>query len=243
MKLDIKNLTKIYSGQSVLDKINLKLRGVSSLVVIGPSGGGKSTLLRLLAGLELPNSGEISVNDESLSFEEKKLEAYRKTVGVVFQAYNLFPHLSALENITLPLVKVHKLSQEDADARAIELFRRFQLSEHIHKKPHQLSGGQQQRVAIARAIAIEPKVLLLDEPTSALDPALTSEVLDAILELKKENMNLILVTHEMGFARHVADYVLFVADGKILEQGTGIEVFESPQTDELKEFLGKTLKY
>ncbi len=243
MKLDVKDLTKIYSGQAVLKSLNIKLRDVSSLVVIGPSGGGKSTLLRIIAGLELPDCGEIFVNGEYLSFEEKKLENYRKTVGVVFQAYNLFPHLSAMENITLPLTKVHKLSKNEAQSKAVSLFQRFQLAEHMHKKPHQLSGGQQQRVAIVRAIAIEPKVMLFDEPTSALDPALTSEVLDAILELKREKRNLILVTHEMGFAKHVADYVIFIADGRVVEQGDSVQIFENPQTEELKEFLGKTLKY
>ena len=140
-------------------------------------------------------------------------------------------------------VITHKFSKKEARSKAISLFQRFQLSEHMHKKPHQLSGGQQQRVAIVRAIAIEPKVMLFDEPTSALDPALTSEVLDAILELKRENRNLILVTHEMGFAKHVADYVLFIAGGRIVEQGDSVQIFENPQTEELKEFLGKTLKY
>lgn len=243
MNLNITNLTKIYGEQTVLDKLCLKLKDVHSLVIIGPSGGGKSTLLRILAGLEPPEDGIITINNESVPSDEKELRDYRKGVGVVFQAFNLFPHLSAIENITLPLIKVHKLSEKDAKSRAISLFERFQLEEHIHKKPSQLSGGQQQRVAIIRAMALDAKFLLLDEPTSALDPALTSEVLDTILTLRREQKDLILITHEMGFAKNVADHIIFVDQGKVLEQGLPEEILKTPKTDELKAFLGKTLKY
>jgi polar amino acid transport system ATP-binding protein len=243
MKLNIKNLTKIYEEQVVLDNLCLNLKDIRSLVIIGPSGGGKSTLLRILAGLEPPESGNIKINNEDLPFEEKNLRDYRKGVGVVFQAFNLFPHLSAIENITLPLIKVHKLSEKEAKARAISLFEKFQLKEHMNKKPSQLSGGQQQRVAIIRAMALDAKLLLLDEPTSALDPALTSEVLDTIITLRQEKKDMVLITHEMGFAKNVADHIIFVDQGKVLEQGHPDDILVNPKTNELKIFLGKTLKY
>lgn len=243
MNLNITNLTKIYGEQTVLDNLCLNLKDVHSLVIIGPSGGGKSTLLRILAGLEPPENGVIKIDNEAISFEEKDLRDYRKGVGVVFQAFNLFPHISALKNITLPLVKVHKLSEKDAEDRAVALFEKFQLEEHLHKNPSQLSGGQQQRVAIIRAMALDAKFLLLDEPTSALDPALTSEVLDTILTLREEKKDLVLITHEMGFAKNVADHIIFVDQGKVLEQGLPGDILVNPKTDELKAFLGKTLKY
>lgn len=243
MEINISNLKKIYGNQVVLNNLNLDIEGVHSLVIIGPSGGGKSTLLRILAGLETPETGNIIINKKALSFKESNLHNYRKTIGVVFQAFNLFPHLSAMNNITLPLEKVHKINKKEANLRAKTLLDRFQLGEHTHKYPSQLSGGQQQRVAIARAVALNSQFLLLDEPTSALDPALTSEVLDSILELKKEKKDLILVTHEMGFAKNVADYILFIDKGKVLESGEASLLFNNPKTPELKEFLGKTLKY
>ncbi|WP_319371486.1 amino acid ABC transporter ATP-binding protein [uncultured Ilyobacter sp.] len=243
MNLNIKNLTKVYGEQTVLDNLCLNLKDVHSLVIIGPSGGGKSTLLRILAGLEPPENGSININSETVPSEEKELRDYRKGVGVVFQAFNLFPHLSAIENITLPLVKVHKLSEKEAKNRAVALFEKFQLEEHLEKKPSQLSGGQQQRVAIIRAMALDAKFLLLDEPTSALDPALTSEVLDTILTLRREKKDLVLITHEMGFAKNVADHIIFVDQGKVLEQGLPEDILVNPKTDELKAFLGKTLKY
>jgi len=243
MEINISNLKKIYGDQVVINNLELNIKDIHSLVIIGPSGGGKSTLLRILAGLEIPEEGIITINNKTLSFKEIDLHNYRKTIGVVFQAFNLFPHLSAIKNITLPLEKVHKINKNKATLRAKILLDRFQLGEHSHKYPSQLSGGQQQRVAIARAVALESQFLLLDEPTSALDPALTSEVLDSILELKKEKKDLILVTHEMGFAKNVADYVLFIDKGKVLEAGKADSLFSNPQTSELKKFLGKTLKY
>ncbi|GLI57427.1 amino acid ABC transporter ATP-binding protein [Propionigenium maris DSM 9537] len=243
MEISIQNLTKSFGEQVVLNNLNLELADIHSLAIIGPSGGGKSTLLRILAGLEIPQEGKITINSEPLNFDYKSLQSYRKGIGVVFQAFNLFPHLTALQNITLPLEKVHGLSLKEAGARASELLDRFQLGEHMHKRPHQLSGGQQQRVAIVRAIALQAKFMLLDEPTSALDPILTSEVLDSIKELKEEKKDLILVTHEMGFARNVADHLIFVDKGTIIEQGHPKELFENPQSEELKSFLGKTLKY
>jgi len=243
MEIKISNLKKIYNNQIVLNNLELNIKDVHSLVIIGPSGGGKSTLLRILAGLEKPEDGMITINNKVLPSKETELIEYRKTIGVVFQAFNLFPHLSALTNITLPLEKVHKIDKVEANLRATTLLNKFQLEDHAHKYPSQLSGGQQQRVAIARAVALESQFLLLDEPTSALDPALTSEVLDSILELKKEKKDLVLVTHEMGFAKNVADYILFIDKGRVLESGNASSIFSNPKTPELKEFLSKTLKY
>ncbi|MFA9398253.1 MAG: amino acid ABC transporter ATP-binding protein [Clostridiaceae bacterium] len=243
MKLKIKNLTKSFGDNVILDNVNLELNNVHSLVIIGPSGGGKSTLLRIIAGLEKPDSGEIWVNEKKLNFDEEYLINYRKNVGMVFQSYNLFPHLTAIKNITLPLEKVHKLSEEEAIKRAKFYLEKFQLNEHMDKKPIQLSGGQQQRVAIARALSINPDFLLLDEPTSALDPDLTKEVLDTILELKEEKRDMMLVTHEMGFAKQASDYIIFVANGGILEEGHSTQVFSNPKTDELNKFLERILEW
>jgi polar amino acid transport system ATP-binding protein len=243
MNLDINSITKTYDEQVVLDSISLHLEDIHSFVIIGPSGGGKTTLLRILAGLEFPDAGHVTIDEDPIVFEENWLREYRKSIGMVFQAYNLFPHLTALRNITLPLEQVHGFTPGAAESRAMELLSRFQLKEHALKKPAQLSGGQNQRVAIARAIAIKPRFLLLDEPTSALDPEFTSEVLDMIEELREEQKDLILVTHEMGFARKVADHVLFISTGKVLEAGTTKDIFENPKHPELKQFLEKVLKY
>nr|WP_307776054.1 amino acid ABC transporter ATP-binding protein [uncultured Cetobacterium sp.] len=237
MEINIKDLKKSFGQQVVLNGVELDLKNIHCLVIVGPSGGGKSTLLRILAGLEIPNSGDIFVNGEKLPNTEDELHEYRKNIGVVFQAYNLFPHMSALKNITLPLIKVHKVDEDIAIQRAVDLLRRFGLLEHKDKYPHQLSGGQQQRVAIVRALALEPKFLLLDEPTSALDPALTREILDAIVELRKERKDMVLVTHEMKFAQGVADYVIYVDKGKILDQGKPEKFFKTPESEELRDFL------
>lgn len=238
MEIKIENLCKSFGEQVVLNGLNLDVKNIHSIVIIGPSGGGKSTLLRILAGLEVSDSGEIEVNGERIPKEEEELHEYRKSIGVVFQAFNLFPHLTALENITLPLEKVHKIPAKDAKERAETLLKRFGLYEHKSKYPHQLSGGQQQRVAIVRAMALKPKVLLLDEPTSALDPALTKEILEAIKELRKDKKDMVLVTHEMEFAKGVADCVIFVSGGKIVEMGPPGIIFENPKTIELCKFLG-----
>ncbi|MEG0068636.1 amino acid ABC transporter ATP-binding protein [Cetobacterium sp.] len=238
MEIKIKNLCKRFGEQVVLNSLDLELEKIHSLVIIGPSGGGKSTLLRILAGLEIPESGSIIINGERIPEVEEELHEYRKGVGIVFQAFNLFPHLTALKNIMLPLEKVQKVEHRIAKERAIGLLKRFDLYEHKDKYPHQLSGGQQQRVAIVRALALEPKFLLLDEPTSALDPALTKEILEAILELRKDKKDMVLVTHEMSFARDVADCVIFVSGGKIVEMGPPGVIFDKPKTFELCEFLG-----
>ncbi|MGL4970398.1 MAG: amino acid ABC transporter ATP-binding protein [Cetobacterium sp.] len=237
MEVKIEKLCKAFGEQVVLDEIYLELNKIHSLVIIGPSGGGKSTLLRILAGLEPLDSGKITLNGEIIPEKEENLHEYRKGIGVVFQAFNLFPHLTALKNILLPLEKVHKIGSKESEERAVQLLKRFQLFEHKDKYPHQLSGGQQQRVAIVRAMALEPKVLLLDEPTSALGPALTKEILEAIKELRKDKKDMILVTHEMEFAKGVADYVIFVSKGKIIEAGPPSIIFINPKTNELKDFL------
>jgi polar amino acid transport system ATP-binding protein len=244
MKLELSNLSKHYGSLKVLDRVSLALDDVHSLVLIGPSGGGKTTLLRLLAGLETPDGGEIIINDQMVKYDsEEHLREYRKRIGMVFQAYNLFPHLTALNNITLPLVQVHKYSEDKARQEALVLLERFQLADQAHKKPSQLSGGQKQRIAICRAVAIKPEFLLLDEPTSALDPEYTSEVLDLIGELRHEGMRLILVTHEMGFARQAADYLLFVGDGGLIAQGTPNDLFDQNKDERVSRFFNKVLKY
>jgi len=243
MRLILDGVTKSFGEHRVLDGVSADFGELRSLVFIGPSGGGKSTLLRVLAGLEIPDSGEVTLDGRRVDFDNEALLRHRKGLGVVFQAYNLFPHLSALENITLPLVKVHGKSPEEARDIAMETLRRFQLAEHAHKKPAELSGGQQQRTAIARAIAVKPRVLLFDEPTSALDPEMTSEVLAVIEELKEEGRDFVLVTHEMGFARHVADRIAFLSQGRIAEQGPADALFSSPQTPECRDFLARILRY
>jgi polar amino acid transport system ATP-binding protein len=245
MHLTLAHITKTFGAHRVLDDVSLSFENAHSVVFIGPSGGGKSTLLRIIAGLETPDAGTLSVNGEPVHFEnERALREHRRRIGVVFQAFNLFPHLSALENITLPLEKVHGLAPDAARDTALESLRRFRLETHAHKKPAELSGGQKQRVAIARAVAIKPRLLLFDEPTSALDPEMTAEVLDVIEELKEEGRDLILVTHEMGFARIAANQVVFLADGKIVETGAPAQLFEqTPRAESCRRFLAKVLKY
>ena len=243
MKVELRNVTKAFGTNRVLDDVSFEAEFAHVLALIGPSGGGKSTLLRLLAGLDRPDSGTILVDGTALERSEAALRLYRRTIGTVFQAYNLFPHLSARDNVVLPLVQVHGLSKAAAIARADDVLRRFQLIAHADKQPGLLSGGQRQRVAIARALAIEPKFLLLDEPTSALDPEMTAEVLDVIAELRTLGQPIILVTHEMGFARQSADLVAFVADGGIQECAPAGTFFSNPATPETRKFLEKILKY
>jgi len=243
MRLDLSDVTKCFGAHRVLDGISLELPAVQSFVLIGPSGGGKSTLLRILAGLESADAGRVAIDGAALPRDEEGLRRHRRAVGTVFQAYNLFPHLAALENIMLPLEKVHRMPHAEARARAMETLQRFQLEAHAHKKPAELSGGQKQRVAIARAVAIKPRLLLFDEPTSALDPEMTAEVLEMIEELKREGCDLVLVTHEMAFARIAADQVAFLADGKILECAPPAEIFTAARTEACRRFLGKILRY
>lgn len=243
MKLEIKNVKKQYGKQLAIAPFHLLVPDCKMLVLIGPSGGGKSTLLKLIGGLECPESGSIEIDGEPIIYKEKVLIAHRRNLGIVFQSWNLFPHLTALENIVLSLHRVKGLSIKEAEAVSMELLQRFELAKHAHKKPFELSGGQCQRVALIRAVAGQPKLLLLDEPTSALDPLMTAEVLELILELKKEGKNLILSTHHLTFAQRVADRVLFIAEGKVLEHGTPSEVFEHPKTDLSKQFMEMILAY
>jgi polar amino acid transport system ATP-binding protein len=243
MKLKVSGLRKAFGDHAVLDGIDLDLDGCRSLVLIGPSGGGKTTLLRILAGLEYPTAGSVELNGKPVRFDEASLLAHRRGIGTVFQAFNLFPHLTALENVVLPLEKVHGFSRAQARDMALAGLKRFQLERHAGKKPAELSGGQRQRVAIARAVAIKPAVLLFDEPTSALDPEMTAEVLDMIRELRGEGRDLVLVTHQMGFARTVADRAVFLAEGKVREQGTAAEVFGAPKSEACRKFLNTVLRY
>jgi polar amino acid transport system ATP-binding protein len=216
---------------------------IHSLAIIGPSGGGKSTLLRIIGGLILPNNGKLWIDNNEITFEENYLQSYRKQVGFVFQQGGLFKHLTVLENIVLPLVKVHNYTTVEAEKKADELLSRFDLISEQQKKPLNLSGGQQQRVSIIRAIASKPKLLLLDEPTSALDPEYTTEVLDIINELKSDGIDFIIVTHEMGFARHACDKVGFLYNGKMLEYGQSDKMFIQPKSLELQQFLSRLLEW
>jgi polar amino acid transport system ATP-binding protein len=243
MKLRAAGLCKAFGKQSVLRNVNLDFDRVHTLALIGPSGGGKSTLLRIFAGLERPDAGSLWLNDQEVVFREKNLLTYRKSIGTVFQAYNLFPHLTALQNITLPLEKVHGYKPKAARETAEEILERFQLTEHCHKPPAQLSGGQRQRIAIARAISIKPKLLLFDEPTSALDPEMTAEVLEVIEELREEGRDFVLVTHQMGFARRIADQIALLSGGEIVECGRPAQILDEPQSKVARQFLAKILKY
>ena len=233
MRLEVDHLGKTYGATRALDGLSLRVESSRVLVLIGPSGGGKSTFLRVLGGLELPDAGQVRVNTHELAgASPPELQAYRRRNGFLFQQFNLFPHLTARQNITLPLEKVH----------GHDLVR-FGLIDHADKLPAQLSGGQQQRVGIARAIAVAPEVLFLDEPTSALDPEMTAEVLELIQELAEAGQDIILSTHEMGFARAVADQVAFVAAGKIEETGAPAEVFGAPRSEQVRRFLSRVMRY
>jgi polar amino acid transport system ATP-binding protein len=243
MKIELRNVSRGFGSQPVLSHLDATLEFAHVLALIGPSGGGKSTLLRLLAGLIPPDGGSIAIDGETLPRSEKDLRAYRARIGIVFQAFNLFPHLSAFDNVLLPLVQVHGWTLPRARARAGAVLDRFRLSDHAAKRPAELSGGQRQRVAIARAIAIEPRFLLLDEPTSALDPEMTAEVLELLAELRSEGRPLVLVTHEMGFARHTADLVAFVANGVLAEVASPGQLFANPENAEVRSFLSRVLRY
>lgn len=240
MDLELQNVIKYYGDKCVLKDISITLQDVGVLALIGPSGSGKSTLLRLMAGLESFDGGKIIVGGVAL--EEKNLKEYRKQIGFVFQDHNLFSHLSILENICLVLEKVHQVPRKEAEKRANLLLEKFGLEEHKHKLSHQISGGQSQRVSIVRALSIEPKLMMLDEPTSSLDPILTYDVLLSIRTLLEQKKDVMLVTHEIGFAKEIADYILYMEDGRIVEHGNK-EIFDSPKTKELKEFLDKVLSF
>jgi len=243
LRLELSQVSKRFGESQALREVTLSLADFQSLAIIGPSGGGKTTLLRILAGLTAPDAGSVGIDGRTLDFSEPALLAHRRSIGTVFQAYNLFPHLTARENVLLPLIRVHGVPAGEAEAIVAALFERFQLSRHADQKPAELSGGQQQRVAIVRAIAIKPRFLVFDEPTSALDPEMTAEVLDFIAELRDEGRDLIIVTHNMGFARHVSDRCVFIADGQALEEGPSNTLFERPQHPLLAAFLARVLRY
>ena len=238
--IDIENLHKSFGDAHILKGIDLHIKEKEVVVIIGPSGSGKSTLLRCINYLEQPTEGMVSVDGIVLN-SEANINDVRKEVGMVFQRFNLFPHMTVLENIMLAPVKVRHMDKGEAESLAKTLLARVGLADKAESYPEQLSGGQQQRVAIARALAMKPKVMLFDEPTSALDPEMVGEVLDVMKALAKEGMTMVIVTHEMGFAREVGDRVLFVDDGRIIEQGTPAEVFEHPQEERTKNFLSKVL--
>lgn len=243
MNLRVEKVSLGFGDKPVLRELTGEVRESKVLAIVGPSGGGKSTLLRVLAGLIIPDSGSVLWDEQAMSFGERDLLQYRRKVGTVFQAFNLFPHLSALENIALPLREVHGFGASEALEAAEKHLDRFRLGDHGMKKPGALSGGQSQRVAIARALAFAPSLLFFDEPTSALDPEMTFEVLEAVREVRDEGRDLILVTHEIGFAREVADELWFLADGRITESGSPKSVIEGSKTEEAQRFFQKILRW
>ncbi|KAM9866901.1 Glutamine transport ATP-binding protein GlnQ [Leucobacter aridicollis] len=237
----VENVQKHYGDFQALTDVNLTVNRGEVVVVIGPSGSGKSTLCRSINRLETITSGSIRIDGKELPAEGKGLARLRAEVGMVFQSFNLFAHLTILENVTLGPIKVLGKSKAEANREAMELLTRVGVDKQASKLPAQLSGGQQQRVAIARALAMHPKVMLFDEPTSALDPEMINEVLDVMVGLAKEGMTMVVVTHEMGFARKAADRVVFMADGRIIESATPDEFFTNPQSDRAKDFLSKLI--
>ncbi|WP_026119315.1 amino acid ABC transporter ATP-binding protein [Nocardiopsis ganjiahuensis] len=239
----LENVNKHFGDLHVLRDIDLTVNSGEVVVVIGPSGSGKSTLCRTINRLETIDSGSITLDGQPLPAEGRGLAKLRSDVGMVFQSFNLFAHKTVLQNVTLGPLKVLRQSKADAEARGMELLDRVQIGNQAHKYPAQLSGGQQQRVAIARALAMNPKVLLFDEPTSALDPEMVQEVLDVMTDLASEGMTMVVVTHEMGFARRAANRVVFMADGQIVEENTPDEFFTNPSSDRAKDFLSKILTH
>ena len=241
--IELRHVEKHYGDLHVLKDINLSVRKGEVVVVIGPSGSGKSTICRTINRLETIDSGEILIEGKPLPQEGKELAAMRADLGMVFQQFNLFAHMTILDNVTLGPIDVLHEPKEQAKKEAMDLLARVGVAEQAGKVPAQLSGGQQQRVAIARSLAMHPKAMLFDEPTSALDPEMINEVLDVMVELAKQGMTMIVVTHEMGFARRVADRVVFMADGQIVEEGTPDEFFEHPKSQRARDFLDSIMSH
>jgi len=238
MNIKLDQVTKSFDGNLVLDHLNNEIE-FKSLAILGPSGSGKSTLLRLLGGLLEPESGAISVDGYQIRYTEKELLEYRRGIGFVFQNNGLFPHLSALDNITLPLIRVFGMKKPEAEAMAMAYLKRFGLEKQAKQAPVTLSGGQQQRIAIIRAVVNRPKMILLDEPTSALDPDLSVEVLEMLKELINDGLHIVLVTHHLGFARNVCESMMFVDDNKIVEFGPSKQHFTQPESENLQRFIEK----
>ena len=239
--ISVKNLKKSFNDNQVLRGISTEIEKGDVLCIIGPSGSGKSTFLRCLNLLEKPDSGEVWLDGTELTDKKVNINAQRMKMGMVFQQFNLFPHMSVLENLCCAPMMLKKVSREDAEAKAMALLERVGLADRADAYPAQLSGGQKQRIAIVRALCMEPEVMLFDEPTSALDPEMVGEVLDVMKELAKEGMTMIVVTHEMGFAREVAKRVVFMDEGIIMEENSPEELFGNPQCERLKSFLSKVL--
>lgn len=239
--IDVKNLHKYFGSLEVLKGIDCHIDKGECVCVIGPSGSGKSTFLRCLNLLETPTKGDIVIDDMHLTEKDFDVDAMRKRVGMVFQHFNLFPHLTILENVTLAPIRHKMMIEEQAKAKAMELLNRVGVGDKADNYPAQLSGGQKQRVAIARSLALSPEVMLFDEPTSALDPEMVGEVLEVMKQLAQEGMTMVVVTHEMGFAREVANRVFFMDGGGILEEGTPEQIFDHPQEERTKAFLSKVL--
>ncbi|MDQ1144209.1 polar amino acid transport system ATP-binding protein [Bacillus sp. SORGH_AS 510] len=239
--IQVRNLSKSFGKLDVLKKIDLEIKEQEVVVLIGASGSGKSTLLRCLNFLEVAEQGEIMIDAETIDLAKTNLNKVREKVGMVFQHFNLFPHKTVLENIIEAPVYVKKVTKEEAGAQALTLLKKVGLADKANYYPEQLSGGQKQRVAIARALAMEPKVMLFDEPTSALDPELVGEVLQVMKDLAREGMTMVIVTHEMGFAREVADRVIMLADGNIIEEGHPNEIFVNPKHERTQRFLNQIL--
>ncbi len=239
--IELKNVNKWFDKFQALKDINLEVNQQEKIVICGPSGSGKSTLIRCINRLEEHQDGQIIVDGKEISENTKDLEKIRAEVGMVFQQFNLFPHLSILDNCTLAPIWVKKMPKKDAEALAMKNLERVQIADQAKKFPGQLSGGQQQRSALARALCMEPKIMLFDEPTSALDPEMIKEVLDAMVDLAKAGMTMIVVTHEMGFAKEVADNMIFMDEGKIVEKAKTKEFFENPKSDRTKLFLSQIL--
>ncbi|MBU6493295.1 MAG: amino acid ABC transporter ATP-binding protein [Burkholderiales bacterium] len=240
--ITMENVNKWFGKHHVLKDINLTIRDQEKVVICGPSGSGKSTMIRCINRLETHQEGHIIVDGTELTDDTRALDTIRREVGMVFQSFNLFPHLTILENCTLAPIWVRKMPKAEAEELAMNFLTRVKIPEQAKKYPGQLSGGQQQRVAIARALCMRPKIMLFDEPTSALDPEMIKEVLDTMIQLAEDGMTMVCVTHEMGFARQVADRVVFMDRGEIVESGTPTRMFEDPQTDRLKLFLSQILR-